>query len=207
MRLRLYQLENSPNSMKARIALGYKGLPYDRFEVNAQDRVEIVRLSGQPLTPVLVHDDTVIFDSAAILRYLEANFRAAPPLFAAERQEQKRIEEWERFGRDELYRPIGELFAQARAAQPDPAACARASDDLQRLSERIEARLAEADWLVADRLTAADVTCAPLIAFALFSADAAARSTVARFFRERLQLGDERPRTREWAARVITFDR
>ncbi len=40
-----------------------------------------MRISGQHLTPVIEHGEVVLFDSAAILRYLDAAFRETPPLF------------------------------------------------------------------------------------------------------------------------------
>ena len=67
----LHELTGSPNSVKARIALGYKGLKYDRKPVELSDfpgnRDSVVKLSRQPRLPVLQHGQTVIFDSGAIL--------------------------------------------------------------------------------------------------------------------------------------------
>ena len=50
----IYGFETS-NNFKVRIALGFKGIDY-RFEtIDPSDRAEIVRISGQPFTPVVVH--------------------------------------------------------------------------------------------------------------------------------------------------------
>ena len=87
------------NNMKVRVALGFKEIPYEFRAIDPRDRGEIVRLSGQHLTPVMVHGDTVLFDSAAILRYLEANFRDRPPLFGTSHREQWAIEDEELFAR------------------------------------------------------------------------------------------------------------
>ena len=53
------------NNIKVRVALGFKEIPYEFRTIDPADRSEIVRLSGQHLTPVLVHGDRVLFDSAA----------------------------------------------------------------------------------------------------------------------------------------------
>ena len=71
------------NNMKVRVALGFKQIPYEFRTIDPAQRGEIVRLSGQRLTPLMQHGDRVLFDSAAILRYVEANFRDRPPLFGS----------------------------------------------------------------------------------------------------------------------------
>ena len=76
-------------------------------------------VSGQPLTPVLKHGEQVIFDSASILRYLEANFRDSPQLFSHDYAEMKKIEEWEWFARTDCSRPVGEVFRAAQAGDID----------------------------------------------------------------------------------------
>ena len=53
----LHELTGSPNNVKVRIALGYKGLEYDRrpLELNdfPGDRSAVVKVSRQPRLPVL----------------------------------------------------------------------------------------------------------------------------------------------------------
>ena len=70
--IQLYDIAPSPNNMKARIALDYKGLAYERIPVDPEDRSVVIEISRQPLTPVLVHEGRAIWDSAAILRYSAA---------------------------------------------------------------------------------------------------------------------------------------
>src|SRR5437867_3749373 len=129
-KLKLYELPGSPNNVKARLALGYKKLAYDseplKLDGYPGDRSKIVAVSGQPLTPVLVHGDTVVFDSAAIIRYLDANFRQTPPLFSSDHQEMAVIEDWELYTKTKLSEPVGMSFGQVIAAKPDRAACDRA---------------------------------------------------------------------------------
>ncbi len=109
-KLKLYELPPSPNNMKVRIALGYKKLDYERlplqFDDYPGDRTEIVKVSRQPLTPVLAHGDTVIFDSGAILRYLEANFPEAPTIFSGDIDTMRKIEEWEWMARTQIAKSI-----------------------------------------------------------------------------------------------------
>ena len=97
----LYEITGSSNSVKVRIALGYKGLEYDRQVVDPGDRSSVVSVSRQPRLPVLQHGETVIFDSGAILRYLEANFPETAPIFSEDRATLGEIEEWELLGRSQ----------------------------------------------------------------------------------------------------------
>ncbi len=94
------------NNMKVRVALGFKDIPYEFHSIDPADRGEILKLSGQHLTPVMVHDGHVLFDSAAILRYLESNFRDRPPLFGSSHKEQWAIEDEELFARTTLAQPM-----------------------------------------------------------------------------------------------------
>lgn len=156
----VYGFETS-NNLKVRLALAYKRIPYVFHSIDPADRAEIVRLSGQFLTPVLVDGATVQFDSAAILRYLEANFPGTPKLYGAGRDEQWEIEAWERFGRGPLADPMMTLV-HARVAGREPSAGMRdeAADGFAQAVRRIEERLAGREWLVGDAISAADITVA-----------------------------------------------
>ena len=107
--IRIYGFETS-NNMKVRIALGYKGLDYTYTEVDPGDRAELIRLTGQFLTPVMVHGERTLFDSAAILRYLDANFPDTPRLYSEEYGEMADIEGWERFTMTQLGEVVGMMF-------------------------------------------------------------------------------------------------
>lgn len=209
--LTLHNLHPSPNSLKVRIALGAKGLRYESVPVDPQDRTALVELSGQPLAPVLQHGSRVIFDSSAILRYLDANFRQAAPLFHAERAVMSEIEDWERWFRAEGTQPVRVVFGQFFSGQPDAAACTAASSLLNDLTLRVEQRLADRDWLCGGRLSAADIVGASSIALGMVDqqrVESVPRFTaIMQFFRERLELGPGRDRTRAWVERVLAFDR
>lgn len=207
--LTLYQLRMSSNNIKARIALNYKGLQFDRVDVDPQDRSQVVKLSGQPLTPVLLHGDRVVYDSASILRYLDGNFRDTPPLFSADPATMKEIEAWEAWARTQLYEPFVMAVSQFRlpAEQRDPAESARASHRLHELTGRIEEQLGKAAWLVGDTMSAADVTAAPLVYAGTLTPAIAGNEPRLKFFAENFRLGEGRERTRAWAAKVLAFDR
>lgn len=205
----LYDLALSPNSMKVRIGLAYKGLSYEKVPValDDQERARIVEVSGQPLTPVLTHGDVVVFDSAAILRYLDANFRDTPRLLPADRLRASETDRLERWARAQLVEPIGIVFTQLFSEAPDMTECVRASRLLNELTGEIERRLESSDWLVGDSMTLADVTAAPVVFPGMFPESMADMHPAVRFFHDNLKLGEGRERTREWCGRVVAYDR
>ena len=208
--LKLHELTGSPNSVKVRIALGYKQLDYDRqpleFENFPGDRSPLIKLSRQPRAPVLEHGKTVLFDSGAILRYLEANFPDAPAIFSNDYMAHSEIETWELFARTQLGEAIGMIFGQAFAPEQDASVIAKANALLNERTGSLEDRLSGREFLVGDHLTAADiVVAAPLYLTDLTDENAAAHP-VASFFQKSLQLGEGRETTRAWVRRVIAHD-
>lgn len=202
---KLYHLAASPNCMKARIALRYKGIDYEPIAVNPNDRSEVIRISGQPLTPVLVHGNTVLFDSGAILRYLDANFRDTKPLFSADGRAMREIERWEAWGRSTAMAPVGIVFSQFFAETSDPAELRRASELAREAAGQIERQIGDGDWLVGDRMTAADVTAAPPLWYSMLE-PRPEMDPIAAFFARHLQIGEGRDRTRAWVRKVMRHD-
>ena len=180
------------NNLKVRVALGYKGIPYRFRTIDPMDRQEVVRLSGQSLTPVMVHGDVVLFDSAAIMRYLDANFRDTPKLYGDGRETTWPIEGWERFARGEMGAPLMDVVKTHLAGESDPAVAERAAAQFAQLVQRLEDALEDREWLVGATMTAADISTACVIA---------------RVQRSGLFPLPESPRVSAWTDRVMAFDR
>ncbi len=207
----MWNLGPSPNNMKVRIALNYKGIPFDTVEVDFMDeeRAAVVELSGQPLTPVIKHGDTVVYDSRAILRYLDNNFRDTPSLFATDRQAMMALEREENYARDKISEPAGMVFGQATAeGDPDAAVCEQASQMIHEATATYEERLQNQEFLMGDHLTVVDVTAAPLVSYAMVPAEAGGQGNpLVQFFIDNFSLGEGRDKTREWVGRVMAYDR
>ena len=149
------------NNMKVRIALNYKGLDFIFHEIDPRDRATIVEMTGQPLTPVLRHGEVVMFDSGSILRYLDANFPAAPRLFTGDRKTLVEIEDWEVFGRAKLLGPLIRVVNHRLEGGSDGGLFAAAAAGFQAAIVELGDRL-EGDWLVGNAMTGADVMTAPV---------------------------------------------
>lgn len=215
MALTLYELPPSPNSIKIRLALGLKQIECERVTINPMDRATLVEVSGQPLAPVLVDGasdgDRVVFDSFAIMRYLDANHRdQGPRLYSSDRDTIRTIEDWEVYARSSLGEVIGMIFGQAFAPATDPAVIERANVLLNERVARVEEALSSSDYLCGDAPNAADLTAAPFLLYgtldpADYSAEAEGFASIQAFFANHLKLG-EAPKTRAWIARVMELD-
>ncbi len=214
MPITLHEIPPSPNNIKVRIGLNYKGIPFERRPIPMQpgvppsqsDRSSLTALTRQPFTPVLEHDGIRMFDSSAILRYLEANFPETPTIVSPDYNTMREIERWESFGRTQANQPVSIIFGQAMSEAPDPSECQRACQLAHQLTAATEERLVEHDWLATDHLSIGDIVVAPLLFYAMVPDAAAAANPIARLFQQHLDLGPERERTRAWVQRVMAYD-
>lgn len=203
--VRMYDLAPSPNNIKVRLALAYKKIPYERIPVDFEKREPLVKISGQPLAPVLAHGDTVIFDSAAILRYLEANFPSTPRLFSADYDTMHKIEEWELFGRTDAAEPIRITFREMRAASTDAVKLKRADELINRAASRVEEALAKTPYLMGEAPNAADFSVAPILYYGALPKAVAEGSPFTAFFHRNLKI-ERAPKTLDWIQRVMALD-
>jgi len=86
----------SPFCWRTRMALAHKGLELDEIIPVAFTEKEKIAFSGQKRVPVLVDNETTVFDSWDIACYLEKNYPDRPPLFgnSAARGEAFFINSW-----------------------------------------------------------------------------------------------------------------
>ncbi|MGH7836054.1 MAG: glutathione S-transferase family protein [Candidatus Binatia bacterium] len=87
MPIRLYDFAPSPNCQRVKIALHEKGLAYDVVPVDLrkgeQKKPEFLELNPYGKVPVIVDEDTVLFESCIINEYLDEKY-PAPPLMPKE---------------------------------------------------------------------------------------------------------------------------
>ena len=207
----LYELTDSSNSVKVRIALGYKGLEYDRqvvkLESHPGDRSSVVSVSRQPRLPVLQHGERVTFDSGAILRYLEANFPDTAPIFSEDHATLGEIEQWEIFARTQIGEALGMMFGESFSPEPNAEVIAQANQMLNERTAAIEDKLNHGDYLVGSHLTAADIVCAaPLYLADLTQETAEEDNRTDMFFLKNLTAGEGRPKTTDWVRRAMAYD-
>jgi glutathione S-transferase len=84
----LYYGSGSPYAWRAWLALEQKGMPYElktmSFTAGDLKTAEFLMLNPRRRVPVLVDDGFALYESAAIVEYIDEKWPAGPPLFAAE---------------------------------------------------------------------------------------------------------------------------
>lgn len=202
-RLTFLTLPPSPYNTKVRLALKLKGLDYETIEVGFEGREEVIKHSGQPLTPVLLDGDKAVYDSFGILRYLDANF-PGPKLFSETKDGQREIQDWEAYGR-ELGAAVGLVASQVFNDKIDDAKTKQSEALFLSLPERTEATLENQEYLMGDAPNAADLSVVPFFRFAIASPEDVPEGLL-RFVAERVHLNEKFPRTRAWVERVLAID-
>jgi len=139
--MKLYDFLPCPFGQKVRIVLAEKGLSYELIEVDLaqgeQRRPEFRRLNPFGRVPVLVDEDTTVYDSTIIAEYLEDEY-PEPPLLPAVGSSALRAQArtWEDIADTSFTVQVGQLMAEMGKAEAD-----RDSNRIQRLQQWIEQML------------------------------------------------------------------
>jgi glutathione S-transferase len=109
--IKLYVVPGSNPSMSARLALQHKGLHYERVDLIPTIHMAFLRLAGFPArtVPALRIDGRRVQGSLAVARALD-ELHPDPPLFPADPEARRRVEEAERWG-EAVLQPIPRRLA------------------------------------------------------------------------------------------------
>jgi glutathione S-transferase len=147
-------------------------------------------------------------DSAAILHYLEANYRDAPSLTPASRDDIRSAEALlARLNPEILSIQYGlEDEIRKSDSERDEGRIATGRATLVAALERLERRLATVPWLVGGAMSLYDVILACNLLPARPPARFVEQSPLWRFFADHLALDGDRPAIEAWVDRVIAHD-
>jgi glutathione S-transferase len=202
--VRLYRVPFSTNVERIALALAYKGLDAEPVEVDPDDRTLVEQVSGQPLTPVLEAEGTIVADSPVILQWLEER-HPDPPLYprdVARRAEAELLVDW--FNR--VWKGPPNLIAAERTKpDPDEGALARWGEELAHSRERFEALLAGRDHLLGD-FGMLDVVAFPFLKYAALAPDPADADPFHAVLHEHLAT-TRHPRLLAWIERMDALPR
>lgn len=171
MTLRLYAVSGSPFAWRVHLALEHKRVPYELVTLSVSKgdtkSVEYLALNPRGKVPTIVDGDFVLWESAAILEYLEERFPDAPRLFPQDIRARAQVRRLVReidayvFPSQELL--TREFFTKSEPGLRDTQAIARGRDGWLKELEWLEKHIA-GDWLAGERVTAADFALYPFIA-------------------------------------------
>jgi glutathione S-transferase len=161
----VYTLYHSPStaSMAPHILLREIGAPHalalTDTETGAQKRPEYLRLNPHARVPTLVHDEAVVYESAAICLYLcerhpEAGF--APAIGSPARGD---FLKWMIYLTNTVQAELMLYFYSDRYVPPAQADAFKATaiDRVAEMFARIDATLADRPYLLGDAISAADI--------------------------------------------------
>jgi glutathione S-transferase len=161
MALTLYWGSGSPFSWRVMLALQYKGLSYDSQEHQSP---QMLKLNPRGRVPVLKDGDYVVFESVAILYYLDLK-HPAPPIFGRNPEEagviMRVICEFQSYAEPSLQRITSAIFENRVAEDID--ALTDAMHVVAREARTIEGRLSKEQWIVGANYTALDMVIFPWI--------------------------------------------
>lgn len=172
--VRLFDQPRAPNPRRVNIFLAEKGIEIPRVDINLiggeHKQAAYLDRTGVPQVPALELDDgTVLVESVAICRYLEA-LRPEPNMMGRDAMEQVTIEMWQRLVEFRLFATVAACF---RHTNPHLAVLEDQCADWGEVNRgRLHARLGELDrrldgrdWIAADRPTIADITALVAVDF------------------------------------------
>ena len=136
--IKLYDFLPCPFGQKVRIVLAEKSLSYELVSVDItrgeHRRPEFLRLNPYGKVPVLVDEDTVVYDSTIINEYLDDEYPDPPILPRIEFSSLRaRARLFEDFADTSFTPPVGQLMAEMAKAEGE-----RDQNRLQRLHQTID---------------------------------------------------------------------
>jgi glutathione S-transferase len=212
MAIDLYWGSGSPYSWRVLLALEFKRLPYTghllQFSKQEHKAPHILALNFRGRVPILKDGDYVVFESLAVLYYLDLKY-PQPPIFGRTPEEagviMRVICEYQSYTEEHVNRIASAFFSPEKRRNSDE--LARSMHAVASEARSIEMRLAKSDWVVGETFSAADIVIYPGLQILLRAlAKPGAQDLSSRF----LPLEVNYPALARWAKRVAAlpgFDR
>lgn len=169
--LKIYDHPRSTYSRRVRIALIEKSIPHEFVVVDLASRKhrepDYLALNPYGRVPTLVEDGFVLYESAAILNYLEAT-HPEPALLPADPRMRALVDMHMKLCDLQMARQAGVIIFPKRFLPKerwDEKAISQAKQDIEKHLAILEVQLAGKEYLVADRYTLAEVCYTPFVHF------------------------------------------
>jgi glutathione S-transferase len=204
MAIDVYWGSGDPYSWRVLLALEYKRLEYAshllQFSKQEQKSPQILAMNFRGRVPIVKDGDYVVFESLAVLYYLDLKY-PAPPIFGKGPQEagviMRVICEYQSYAEPHLMRIANAFFEAEPPSRADE--LANSMHVVASEARSIEGRLSRSDWVVGESFSAADIVLYPALRILLRALDKpAARELSSRF----LPLGVNYPALERWIRRV-----
>src|SRR5438552_10338670 len=204
MAIELYWGSGSPFAWRVMLTLEVKGLKYEskllEFSKGENKTPAYLQLNPRGKVPTLKDGDFVLYESLAIMSYLDRKY-SDPPLFGKTPEETgliwRALAECESYivsAADKIVRPIffGKGLDKVEEIQ-------QAAQTIRHELKMLDERLASTHWLVGDKISAADIGVFPLIQLIL---RAASKEAAQPFNLGLLPFVQPFPNLAKWAQRI-----
>ncbi len=204
MAIELYWGSGSPFAWRVMLTLELKGLAYEskllEFSKGDHKTPAYLKLNPRGKVPTLKDGDFVLYESLAIMSYLDRKY-PEPPLFGRTAEETgliwRLLAECESYmlpAGDKLIRPIffGKGLDKVEEIQ-------QAAETLRQELKRLDERLASSQWLVGGKISAADIGVFPFLQLLL---RAASKEAAQPFNLGFLPLAQSFPNISRWVQRI-----
>jgi len=164
--LKLYNYPDCPFCQKVRVVLAEKDLEYEKtlVDLRKQDQKtpEFLQLNPYGKVPVLVDEDTVVYDSTIINEYLDEEY-PIPALMPEDSQGKAQVRTLEDYCDNSFIPPTTVLLAQALKpeGERDEQRVEQAREELRRCLYFLREKLDGNQYLVGNQFTLADAAFAP----------------------------------------------
>jgi len=164
--LKLYNYPDCPFCQKVRVVLAEKDLEYEKtlVDLRKQDQKtpEFLQLNPYGKVPVLVDEDTVVYDSTIINEYLDEEY-PIPALMPEDSQARAQVRTLEDYCDNSFIPPTTVLLAQALKpeGERDGQRVEQAREELRRCLYFLREKLDGNQYLVGNQFTLADAAFAP----------------------------------------------
>jgi glutathione S-transferase len=204
MALELYWGSGSPFAWRVMLTLEVKGLAYEskllEFSKGEHKTPSYLLLNPRGKVPTLKDGDFVIYESLAIMSYLDRKY-PDPPLFGRTAEETgliwRVLAECESYivsAGDKVVRPI--FFGKGLDKVEE---IEQAAQKIRRELEMIDQKLAVSEWLVGNKISAADIGVFPLVPLLL---RAASKEAAKPFNLGIIPLAQTFPNVAAWVQRI-----
>jgi len=204
MAVELYWGSGSPFAWRVMLTLEVKGLPYEskllEFSKGDNRTPAYLELNPRGKVPTLKDGDYVLYESLAIMSYLDRKY-PDPPLFGKTAEETGLIwqvlaecESYVVSAGDKVVRPIFSGKGLDKAEE-----ISQAAETVRRELKMVDERLAGSQWLGGDNNSAADIGVFPLVQLL---ARAASKEAARPFNLGLLPLAQTFPNIARWAERI-----
>ncbi|MFT3906291.1 MAG: glutathione S-transferase family protein [Steroidobacteraceae bacterium] len=166
MAIDVYWGSGSGYCWRVLLALEYKGLPYNshllKFDQQEHKSPQMLALNPRGRLPVLVDNGYVVFESLAILYYLDLKY-PNPPIFGNSPEEaaviMRVICEYQAYAEPHLLQIVEALLGRRPPGLSEQ--LADAMHHVANEARTIERRLSQGDWVVGEKFSAVDMVIYP----------------------------------------------